>query len=40
MRDDFDTKASLADLANFQSNMMEKLNELANNFENMFADKD
>ncbi len=35
-----DNKASLNDLANLQSNIMDKLNELMGNLENMFADKE
>lgn len=40
MRDELDAKASMTDLSNLHSNMMDKLNELMNNLENVFADKD
>ena len=40
MKGEIDQKASMIDLSNLQSTLMDRLNELMSNFENMFADKE
>lgn len=40
IRQDLDTKASLIDVQNVQSTLMDRLNELMANLDGMFADKE